>query len=81
MAFYTTIRSRRYQAATLRELSEAYCKVRDESGEGGSTFRSVNVFAKGGKIVGHISYNGRVWDNERATIAQGNLLYDNRVAA
>lgn len=50
-----------YGADSLSLLSEIYCLARDVSGEGCSTFRPVNV-REGGKAIGHISYNGRVWD-------------------
>lgn len=61
-------------------LSETYCRLRDKSGEGASTFPSPNV-RRGGKIVGHISYNGRVWQGSERDfdIRSGVLLYDNRV--
>jgi hypothetical protein len=41
--------------ASLEEASRVYCELRDESGEGGSTFPE-------GKVGKHrISYNGKVW--------------------
>lgn len=41
--------------ADVVEASAVYCRLRDESGEGGSTFPE-------GKLPGHrISYNGKVW--------------------
>lgn len=60
----------------FRYLSGVYCKARDESGEGNSTFRSVDI-KRDGKIVAHISYNGRVWAGPRKTSGTGTLLYDN----
>ena len=49
----------RFEVADLAEASLVYQRVRDESGEGGSTFGP-------GRIVGaagphYVSYNGRVW--------------------
>ena len=39
----------------IAAASALYCRTRDQSGEGNSTFPT-------GKIPGHyISYNGRVW--------------------
>ena len=41
--------------ASLEEASRIYCTLRDESGEGGSTWPE-------GKVGAHrISYNGKVW--------------------
>lgn len=50
----------RSQHATLHEAVETYSRLRDESGEGTSTWPD-------GK-VGHlrISYNSRVWDGKQA---------------
>ena len=43
------------KVASLEEASRIYCTLRDESGEGGSTFPE-------GKVGDHrISYNGKVW--------------------
>jgi hypothetical protein len=83
--FYAQIRDELLHADTLKELSELYCEIRDETGEGCSTFRPVNVCIAGtGEVIGHISYNGRVWDQswEMSSIAcldKSKLLYDNRL--
>ncbi len=60
MSFCAKIRSVTHKAETLKELSEAYCRVRDDSGEGMSTFRNA-IVKQNGKVVGYISYNGRIW--------------------
>lgn len=50
-------------AETAKEASEKYAKMRDESGEGASTWPD-------GNWSGHrISYNGKIWDGET-------LIYD-----
>ncbi len=41
--------------------SMAYAERRDESGEGASTFPLADVRDATGRIVGHLSYNGKVW--------------------
>jgi hypothetical protein len=81
--FTATIRLIPYKTETLKELSEIYCRVRDETGEGQSTFGPVNVRGPNGTLIGHISYNGRVWDIPKGqpTSVRGNLLYDNSVEA
>lgn len=58
--FSFTIRGKEYQAATLAGISAAYCKARDESGEGASTF-PFPVIDDHGYDVGRLSYNGRIW--------------------
>src|SRR5258708_2767136 len=83
--YYATIRNELRQGS-LKELSEYYCEIRDESGEGCSTFRPVNVLVCGTvDAIGHISYNGRVWDqplNHGLSVPPcldtSRLLYDNR---
>ena len=42
-------------SAQLAEASRVYCHLRDESGEGASTF------PEGRAAIYRISYNGRVW--------------------
>jgi len=50
------------EATTAAEASAIYCKLRDDSGEGASTFPD-------GKWNGNrISYNGRVWNADEKAI-------------
>lgn len=58
--FCFTIRGTVYTATTLAGISAAYCKARDESGEGASTFPFPDI-EDGGAFVARLSYNGRVW--------------------
>jgi len=46
--------------ATFEEASKAYSQLRDESGEGASTWPEGRVY-RGTQQIGRISYNGRVW--------------------
>lgn len=85
--FYCTIRGEMRQGS-LKWLSECYCEIRDESGEGCSTFLPVNVLIAGTtEIVGHISYNGRVWDKASCggliapCVDDSKVIYDNRACA
>lgn len=55
------IRGRRIVAPTFAELSSVYCRIRDASGEGGSTFGPAIIRNDSGVAVAYISYNGRVW--------------------
>jgi hypothetical protein len=90
--YQATIRNVVYGADSLKLLSEIYCLARDVSGEGCTTFRPVNV-REGGKEIGHISYNGRVWDQPVSHGREGEglsiplcldtskIIFDNRVSA
>lgn len=49
------------EVATLQEASVRYEAVRDESGEGASTFPDGDVLDADGRSIARISYNGRVW--------------------
>lgn len=75
MALTFKIRSQSFTAATLKEASEIYCRERDDSGEGASTFSPANVRDGGKKMVAHISYNGKVWKSPHLGI-DGTLLYN-----
>ncbi len=79
---YAKIRLIDYGPCALKELSEIYCRVRDETGEGASTFHSVNIKNPDGYIVGHIAYNGRIFAGPLGFwTAATKLLYENRTAA
>lgn len=81
MAFSFRLRGKTHQAATLKALSEIYCALRDASCEGGSTFHSPEV-REGNALVGHISYNGRIWTGIAKNWSGSTaILFDNRVEA
>lgn len=76
-----------YGADHLKLLSEIYCLARDVSGEGCTTFRPVNV-REGAQEIGHISYNGRIWNQPLNAglwtppcLDNSTLLFDNRAEA
>jgi hypothetical protein len=48
-----------------------YERMRDESGEGASTFPDGQIKLDTGKIL-RVSYNGRVWDGGTLIAANGN---------
>lgn len=52
--------ARKIECASLAEASAAYVTVRDDSGEGGSTFREAVILAADGARY-RVSYNGKVW--------------------
>lgn len=55
-------------SAQLAEASRIYCQLRDESGEGASTF------PEGRAAIYRVSYNGKVW-------LGANVVYDPYEAA
>jgi len=75
MSYSFNLRGKTYTAATLAELSALYCAARDDSGEGQSTFPSVN-FSLGRNLAGRISYNGKIWDRTVKQRDSGTVLYD-----
>jgi hypothetical protein len=58
--------------ADLREASALYQQLRDDSGEGCSTFP--DAFVTRGPSVYRISYNGRVWLGSKAYAGQRPIL-------
>ena len=54
---------------SVEHAQEVYCRLRQESGEGYSTFREGQVFSVPRKQVARISYNGRVWDMKGNPVA------------
>ena len=61
--------------ATLQEVSEAYCEVRDFTGESVSTFGFGKVRDQHGQHIYTVSYNGRVWEADGA-LEHSVLVYD-----
>jgi len=79
--YTTTIRGTTF-AGTLADLSQAYSRLRDKSGEGASTFPAAIVRDRRGYAAGHISYNGRIWPGfPHEWHSALTPLYDNRVEA
>ena len=62
--------------ASLKVASQAYCTIRDETGEGGSTFPDGRIVSDDGDVY-RVSYNGRIWDNKPWS-ADDKPVYDNR---
>lgn len=55
----------RIEVTNLADAQRVYCSLRDESGEGASTFPD-------GRVDNYrISYNGRVWDGNSPITAHG----------
>lgn len=60
MTMTIKIKGKTHEVKGLADASALYCQIRDESGEGGSTFRPA-VVRQNGKGIARISYNGNVW--------------------
>lgn len=72
MSWFFTLRGATVEVATLEALSAAYSRLRDESGEGYSTFPTPVVRVGGSnQQIGRFSYNGRIWNRDR-------IIFDNR---
>jgi hypothetical protein len=71
--WFFNLRGQMVEAATLADLSRAYSRIRDASGEGMRTFPTPAVRVGGSnQIIGRFSYNGRIWNRDR-------IIFDNRV--
>lgn len=53
--------NRRVPVASLAEASAIYSAARDRSGKGASGWPDGAVL-EGDKVIGRVSYNGRVWE-------------------
>lgn len=76
MSYSFKLRGHVFIASTLAEVSTMYSRERDASGEGMSTFPTANVIREG-KVIGYVSYNGRIWGG-KPQARTFKLLYDNR---
>jgi hypothetical protein len=74
---FIQVGARRYPIASFAQASQMFCAARDKAGEGASTVPSPLIVDDAGGVIGHVSYNGRVWPREAWT-ADAAPLYDNR---
>ena len=58
---FVQIGRRRYEAASLADASRMFCAARDKSGHGASRTPTPLLYDRDGRLIGHVSYNGRVW--------------------
>ena len=52
---------RLYPVATFAQASRMFCTARDTFGKGAGETPSVLIVDGAGSVIGHVSYNGRVW--------------------
>jgi len=77
-AIFLQIGLKRYQVATFEEASRMFCVVRDKADEGASRTPVPLIVDEHGAVIGHVSYNGRVWTGANY-LPDNQLLYDNRL--
>lgn len=63
-ALFLQIGPRRIEVDSYAQASELFCAARDAYGEGASRTPRAILVRECGRIVGHVSYNGRVWAGE-----------------
>ena len=71
-----------YTAADFADASAQFSAARDASGRGSSTMPTPAIM-QDGKVVGHFSYNGRIWAEPSRLHFGPNWpqpIYDNRAA-
>lgn len=69
-----------YTAASYAEASALFSAVRDKSGLGSSEM-PLPAIEQDGQIVGHFSYNGRIWAQpSHLWMPDSQPIYDNRAA-
>jgi hypothetical protein len=61
-----------HTAADLAAASARFSAARDRSGRGASTMPLPAIYADG-EIVGHFSYNGRIWRKPSSQWAPGDV--------
>ena len=52
---------KQFTGASISELSSAWSRLLDESGVGASCIKGFGPVIDGTRLVGWMSYNGRVW--------------------
>lgn len=77
---FLEIGRKRFQIASFEEASRMFCLARDKAGEGASRTPSPMIVDEQGAVIGHVSYNGRVWAG--AFYVSGKQpLYDDRTGS
>ena len=71
--FMVIVGRHRFPAAYLREASILFRLARDQFGEGADLTPVPEIADTTGKIVAHISYNGRVWCGPKGSWSAGDV--------
>lgn len=68
-----------YPISSFAQASQMFCIARDKVGTGVSDTPTPLIVGGDGEVIGHISYNGRVWPGSTWTAA-AKPLYENGAA-
>ena len=60
-AMYARCGNAEYRVESWRQVSEAYRATLDRLGFGARDAPPCQIFDRAGRIVAHVSYNGKVW--------------------
>lgn len=80
MQFTFELFGKTYSGETLAEVSALFSAARDKSGRGSSSMPLPEI-KQDSDVVGHFSYNGRVWSEPSKNWKPGSLpIFDNAAA-
>lgn len=78
-ALFLQVGGKCFPVASFKEASDKFSVVRDAIGNGASETPSPLLTDSTGRVIGHISYNGRIWPGTPQAWRSGLApLYDNR---
>lgn len=68
---FLIVGERRYPVSSYSQASRMFCMARDRHGQGASRTPVIEIANRRGKIVAHVSYNGRVWRGAEGSWKEG----------
>jgi hypothetical protein len=74
--YLVEILGRRFPVADMMHASELVSAVRDRSGYGASEMGAEFPVLENGRVVGYVSYNGKVWRGQPGAWPNVELVYD-----
>ena len=74
--YLVEILGRRFPVDNMEQASRLVSAVRDRSGAGASEMGAEFPIYEDGVVVGHVSYNGRVWKGDPRGGGKAELVYD-----
>lgn len=80
MSYTFELFGKTHAAKTLADASAVFSTARDKSGRGASTM-PLPAIEQNGEVVGHFSYNGRIWAQPSKDWQPGMMpIFDNAAA-
>jgi hypothetical protein len=64
---FMKVGGRLYPVATFAQASRRFCIVRNLAGQGAGNTPTPLIVDGAGSVIGHVSYNGRVWSGAEWT--------------